>query len=328
MTLADKIIKLRKQAGWSQEELAERLGVSRQAVSKWESAQATPDLDKILSLSTLFGVTTDYLLKDGAEEGEISAALEGVATKRISLAEATAYLDERRRAAWHIAIATFLCILSPITLILLDALANPPHALVSETVAGVVGLCVLFALVLCAVPLYLICGFKNEPYAFLDKSIPFVAEHGVSEAVAARKEEFQGAYVRWNIIATCLCILSPIPLIATAFADKDLLSVLMLAIMLVLAGLGVMAFIVVGVQNAAMQKLLRVGDYTDAEKARRALREAVGFAYWGILTAIFLVWSFMAAQWHISWTVFAVGGVLFPIVMRICDAIADRRRDR
>ena len=64
MILADKIITLRKKAGWSQEELAERLNVSRQSVSKWESAQSMPAIDKILQLSSLFSVTTDCLLKD------------------------------------------------------------------------------------------------------------------------------------------------------------------------------------------------------------------------------------------------------------------------
>ena len=62
MILADKIIKLRKKNGWSQEELAEKMNVSRQAVSKWEGAQTIPDLGRILQLSELFGVTTDYLL--------------------------------------------------------------------------------------------------------------------------------------------------------------------------------------------------------------------------------------------------------------------------
>lgn len=63
MILADKIISLRKKEGWSQEELAEQLGVSRQAVSKWESARSVPDMDKLLAMSRIFGVTTDYLLK-------------------------------------------------------------------------------------------------------------------------------------------------------------------------------------------------------------------------------------------------------------------------
>lgn len=63
MILADKITELRKKRGWSQEELAEKVDVTRQSVSKWESAQSTPDLDKILKLAEIFEVTTDELLK-------------------------------------------------------------------------------------------------------------------------------------------------------------------------------------------------------------------------------------------------------------------------
>ena len=61
--LADRIQQLRREHGLSQEQLAEKLNVSRQAVSKWESAQTQPELDKIIALSELFCVTTDYLLK-------------------------------------------------------------------------------------------------------------------------------------------------------------------------------------------------------------------------------------------------------------------------
>ena len=70
MILADKIISLRKKAGWSQEDLAQQLGVTRQSVSKWEGAQSVPDMDKILQMSRIFGVTTDFLLKDEIEEKE------------------------------------------------------------------------------------------------------------------------------------------------------------------------------------------------------------------------------------------------------------------
>ncbi len=63
MNMADRIQYLRKAKGLSQEELADRVGVSRQAVSKWESEQSTPDLEKIIILSDIFGVTTDYILK-------------------------------------------------------------------------------------------------------------------------------------------------------------------------------------------------------------------------------------------------------------------------
>ncbi len=63
MNMADRIQYLRKTKGFSQEELADKVGVSRQAVSKWESEQSTPDLEKVIIMSELFEVTTDYILK-------------------------------------------------------------------------------------------------------------------------------------------------------------------------------------------------------------------------------------------------------------------------
>ena len=72
MSIADRIQSLRKEKGISQEELADQVGVSRQAVSKWESEQSSPEVDKIILLSEYFGVTTDYLLigKETAQREE------------------------------------------------------------------------------------------------------------------------------------------------------------------------------------------------------------------------------------------------------------------
>ena len=63
MNISDRVQNLRKTKGISQEELADKVGVSRQAVSKWESEQSMPDLDKVIIMSDYFGVTTDYILK-------------------------------------------------------------------------------------------------------------------------------------------------------------------------------------------------------------------------------------------------------------------------
>ena len=90
MIFADKLISLRKRAGWSQEELANQLDVTRQSVSKWEGAQSIPDLEKIVQLSRLFGVTTDYLLKDELEEPENIPEDPSPARRRVSLEEAAA----------------------------------------------------------------------------------------------------------------------------------------------------------------------------------------------------------------------------------------------
>ena len=67
MKLPDKIIKNRKSNGWSQEDLAEKMNVSRQAISRWENGTALPDSSNILQLSKLFDVTSDYLLNDDYE---------------------------------------------------------------------------------------------------------------------------------------------------------------------------------------------------------------------------------------------------------------------
>lgn len=98
----------------------------------------------------------------------------------------------------------------------------------------------------------------------------------------------------------------------------------MLAVLITIVGIAVSIFIVVGVQNASMQKLLKEGEFTEKEKKKNGVKEAVGFAYWGILTAIYIAWSFLTNHWHISWLVFAIGGVLFPIVMHVCNLIADK----
>ena len=73
MTMGEKILNMRKARGWNQEELAERIGVTRQAVSRWESDSAKPDADKIIAICDIFGVSADYLLRD-QYSGEGSAA--------------------------------------------------------------------------------------------------------------------------------------------------------------------------------------------------------------------------------------------------------------
>jgi transcriptional regulator with XRE-family HTH domain len=81
MRLSDKIITLRKARGWSQEEFAEKLDVSRQAISRWENGTALPDVQNVLQISKLFDVTTDYLLNDDYEsDGDIPAVQTAIKT--------------------------------------------------------------------------------------------------------------------------------------------------------------------------------------------------------------------------------------------------------
>lgn len=71
MQIDKRIFELRKERGWSQDQLAEKINVSRQSISKWESAQALPEIEKVVELSRIFQVTTDYLLLDQADNREV-----------------------------------------------------------------------------------------------------------------------------------------------------------------------------------------------------------------------------------------------------------------
>ena len=73
MNMGERITELRKSKGLSQEELAEQLGVSRQSVSKWETGVSTPDTDKALAMSRIFGVTADFLLTGESNNSALSS---------------------------------------------------------------------------------------------------------------------------------------------------------------------------------------------------------------------------------------------------------------
>lgn len=325
MILADKLIRLRKKNGWSQEELAEKMNVSRQAVSKWEGAQTIPDLEKILMLGELFGVTTDYLLKDEIENEDYTDGISDPGVRKITLAEANEYLELRKSAAKRIAIATMLCIVSIIPLLLLGVASENPSFFLSEESACGIGLVAMFPIVAIAVAIFIRVGFTSAPYEFIEKE-PFETEYGVIGLVKDAQKKYRSTYTKYNYIGSCVCVLSPVPLLSAAFVDNDFLTVIMLTVTMLIAGIGAMFFIVSGVRWASMQKLLKEGEYDPAEKKKNKLKETVGVVYWVVATAIFLCWSFITNDWQRSWIVWPVAGVLFVAVMMICNLLVDKER--
>lgn len=245
MIFADKLIQLRKKNGWSQEELANLMNVSRQSISKWEGAQSIPDLDKMVKLSELFGVSTDFLLKDEIEECEVEqirgASDEASPVRRVSMEEASGFLEVKEATSKNIACATFLCILSPICLMLLGAASEIPSYGISENLAAGAGLIILLLLVTVAVVVFIACGNKTSAYEYLEKEV-FETEYGVSGMVKEKRENYRGTYNMSCIVGTCLCILSSIPLFTAMMidAENDLFSVAMLSVMLLIAGVGTM----------------------------------------------------------------------------------------
>lgn len=322
MILADKLIELRKKNGWSQEELAEQLGVSRQSVSKWESGASIPDLDKILKLSALFGVSTDFLLKDNAQ---LPAAAEDAAeeppcgaVRVFTLEEANTYLSLVRRAAGKIALGVVLCILSPTALILLGALSDAEGGyLLPESLAAAAGLPFLIVMVTAAVALFLLFGRPLETYEFLEKE-PIELAYGVSGIIQKQKAAYEPTHAVSLVAGISLCILSVIPLFVTAAVMEDGMAVVAgMLLLFVLVSAGVFVLVRSCYLQGAFQRLLEEGDYTREKKLESKKAEPLALIYWCAATAIYLGWSFYTMSWHRTWILWPVAAVLYGAVLGI-----------
>ena len=333
MILADKIADLRKKNGWSQEELANQLGVSRQAVSKWESASSIPDLDKIVKMSIIFGVSTDYLLKDSLEERrdteeilECNTAELGMDDEKgirmISMETANVYLDLLRNISSRIALGVSLCILSPIMLIGLTGVSDKKEGMILSAEAAVgIGMTILLLMVAVAVAVFIIYGRKIEIYDFLEKE-PIELAYGVKGLVEKEKLGYEAVHSRKLVLGIVLCILSAVPIMVLVVSDKnEMLTILGVNLCLILVSIGVYLLVSTGIVYGGFQKLLEEGDYTRSQKIENKRNDVIGKIYWCSATAIYLGWSFITMEWEKTWIVWPIAGVFYGAVVGISSVI-------
>ena len=322
MILADKIIMLRKKNGWSQEDLAGRLNISRQAVAKRESAQSVPSLDKILQLSDLFEVTTDFLLKDDAEE--ISWAPAEASVPVVEMEQAHQFLHENESIALPMAIAVALCILSPTPLLFLGAAVEYHLFQISEEAACGIGIALLLAMIAIAVGLFIWLDQKQKPWKFLEEG-DFTLGYGVQGMVLQRQKQFSSRQTLLLITGVMLCILSPIPVFAALFLVETFLSAFMVDLLLLLVSCGVFLLVYAGVISSGYSKLLQEGDYSQENRRQDKILSPVASIYWILTTAIYLAWSFTARDWKNTWIVWPIAGVLFGVVVCVVKLISNRQ---
>lgn len=328
MILADKIINLRKKNGWSQEELAEKLGVTRQSISKYEGAQSIPDLDKILKLSEIFGVTTDYLIKDELEEEEYAPSQmqeneseSDRSVHKVTMEMANEYLQIIDWTAGKTAFATMLCILSPIVLLMLGAMSEMPDYHISENAAAGIGICVLIVLIAIAVTIFILCGMKTKKYEFMEKE-DIETAYGVSGMVKEKRDAYHSPYVTQLVIGITCCICSVIPLFGTlAVSESDFYMVSAVCMLLTLVAIGTYFIVRSAAKMNAMNQLLEEEDYTRQKKHENKKMSGPVTVYWLIATAIYLVWSFTTNDWDRTWIIWPVVGVLFPAFYAIVNGI-------
>lgn len=323
MNMSEKLTALRKGRGWSQEDLAEQLDVSRQSVSKWESGASVPDLDRVIKLSELFGVTTDYLLRDVPEPDptvQVQPAADELQPRAVSEAEADTYLALVAEESPRFARAVMTCVLSPVPLLALMAVkAFNPY--VNEDPLAGVGIVILLIMVALAVRVFITGGMRLSPYDYLEKeplSISPALQADVEARLAAHQSDFAAAITR----GVTLCIISAVPLLlAAGFGLREYVILLTVCLLLVLVAVAVRGFVRVGMVRDSYCKLLQVGDYT-IESKRRAPIAAI---YWCAATAVYLAVSFITEDWGRTWIVWPVAGVLFGVVAAVTQIIAKKR---
>ena len=295
--------------------------VTRQAVSKWESAQSMPDLDKLVQLSEALGVSTDYLLKDEqAQSAPVPATAEQtVKPRHVTQEEAKRFLQLQMAAIPKTTLGVALCVWSPIALIGLPVLRSTFNWGFPEEICSGIGLCVLLVMVAAGVALLLTAGGTLREFEYLERE-PIETDNGAREQALHMQREMASFCTRQNTIGVVLCILSVLPLFALMCVPgvPDGYYSLAVCALLLLVGIACLLLVRTGSMRGAVDKLLEQGDYTRENKAKSRFVGAVSAAYWLVVTAAFLFYTFGPkgnGQPQYSWFIWAIAGVLYGALM-------------
>ncbi len=324
MILADKIMNLRKQMNLSQEQLAEKLSVSRQAVSKWESAQAMPDTGKIIQLAEIFGVTTDYLLKDDFAEAEYTdnGSEFDTPARQVSLEEANEFLDLNEEKAFSVSIATSMFVLSPLLLIMFSEEPHLLSGILSYNAALAVGMTVLLLFVAVGIALIVKSAMRMKKFEYLEKET-LDTMYGVTGMVNSRKEKYSEQHTMRVIIGIVLAVLSAVPVLFATLAYEGNDSFALFGVIGLLLMIAVSVHFLVRTMTiwSGFNMLLQEGDFSKDKKQFDKKFANISGIYWSTATALYLIYSFVTFDWGRSWIVWPIAGVVFPIIVIVYRAL-------
>lgn len=323
MILAEKLYQLRNKSGLSQEELAEKLNVSRQSISKWESANSIPSMDKIVQLSRIYGVSTDYLLKDDMEQipGEVVADLGPDNTIReLKLEEIRAYQKAAQLSKNRYALGVALCIWAVVPLLILLGISITSGDMLQEDTVGGLGTVLILVIVAAAVGIFVITSSGLQKYNYLNEE-EFTLEYGAEDVLQKEMEELQPSYQKKNAAGVILCILSVVPLLlGIAFHAGDDFALYGTAILLMMVGAAVFLFVSSGVEMGIYRRLLQIDDFAPAKKRAGRKLSVFSSVWWLVMTAVYLLWSFVTNEWEITWVIWPVGSILYAALYAILEA--------
>ena len=315
MILADKIIRLRKQMGWSQEELAENMNVSRQSVSKWESANSIPDLNKIIKLGDIFGVSTDYLLKDEIEESEAITEVNEPGIVKVTLEQANKYMEDKLKAAKITTFGVVVVLASVVPLFVLLGSSGLASVALSSNTAVAIGLVLMLVMVGLSVSFFIRSSEYERECAKLEEE-EFELIYGVRSIIKERLEKYKPVYHTRVSISVMLFITCAVPLIVVAILGGSSFWTLMMVVALFfILTTGLVIIIPVSTEYTAYNRLIGEGEFSPKQKPITKRTEKLASIYWPLMVAIYLGWSFWTMDWGTTWIIWPVAGVLFAAII-------------
>ncbi|MDG1732728.1 MAG: helix-turn-helix transcriptional regulator [Thalassotalea sp.] len=321
MILADKIVRLRKQLGWSQEELAEKMGVSRQSVSKWESTNSIPDLNRIIMLADIFDVSTDFLLKDQYETYNPSDEGEKSNVSQISLEQALQYVENKVKMSGLITKGVVLCVCSVMPLFFFLAMAETNRLNLTSNIAAVLGVISILIMVSIAINLFIKTNQYEDAVAEIDNK-PFELAYGVHSVFIDKSQKFRVTYNRKLSVGIFMFIISFVPLmLSSIFYRGSDITLIMLIVLLLIVAIGLCIVIPVSAKYDAYNNILK-DSFLNSDKSERTKRaEKLAAFYWPLLTAVFLGWSLWTMDWGTTWIVWPVGAILFVALVGLMELL-------
>ncbi|MDO6446881.1 helix-turn-helix transcriptional regulator [Colwellia sp. 1_MG-2023] len=319
MILAEKIIKLRKQLSWSQEELAEKMNVSRQSVSKWESTNSIPDLNKVIKLAEIFDVSTDYLLKDDIEIPDPQNEAIEPGMVQVNLEQALHYVETKRVVSAIITKGVVLCLSSVIPLFFFLAMAETGRLNMTGDIAAAAGIVSILVMVSFAVSYFIKTNQYQDELDAIENE-PFELSYGVHSVFQEKLKAFQSTYHKRLSLGIFMFIISFVPLlVASMFAQGEGLTLMMLIVLFIIIAIGICIVSPVSAKFDAYNNILK--DTTkENEKSKRTKRaEKLAAFYWPLLVAIFLGWSLWTMDWGVTWIIWPVGAVLFAALIGLME---------
>jgi len=319
--LADKIIRLRKQCGWSQEELAEKMNVSRQSVSKWESANSIPDLNRIITLAEIFDVSTDFLLKDDIEAFDsLKEAIES-GIPQITLEQSLKYIENKVEVASLVTKGVVLCVCSVVPLFFFLAMAETNKLNLTSDVAAAIGVVCILVMVSIAISFFIRTNQYESDISVIENET-FELAYGVHSVFKEKLQKFRNTYNLRLSVGISMFIVSSVPLIFVSmfFGGSDIILMMLIVLLLIIAT-GIYIVAPVSAEYGAYNNILK-DSCTETEKSKHTKRaEKLAAFYWPLLVAIYLGWSLWTMDWGVTWIVWPVGSVLFAALVGLMELL-------